>query len=67
MPYSISVLLPNYNGSHLLNEILPYLIESLGNITNEIIVIDDCSTDNSIDMLKHNFQDVKILASESNA
>jgi len=66
MSHSISVILPNYNGSHLLEENLPYLVESLGNITNEIIVVDDCSTDNSIDMLKQKYQDIKIIASESN-
>ena len=66
MSHSISVILPNYNGSHLLEENLPYLIESLGNIPNEIIVVDDCSTDNSIDMLKQKYPDIKIIASESN-
>ena len=66
MSHSISVILPNYNGSHLLEENLPYLIESLGNIPNEIIVVDDCSTDNSIDMLKYKYPDIKIIASESN-
>jgi GT2 family glycosyltransferase len=66
MSYSISVILPNYNGSHLLEENLPYLVESLGNITNEIIVVDDCSTDDSIDMLKQKYPDIKIITSESN-
>ena len=66
MSYSISVILPNYNGSHLLQENLPYLIESLGNIPNEIIVVDDCSTDDSIDMLKQKYPDIKTIASESN-
>ena len=66
MSYSISVILPNYNGSHLLEENLPYLIESLGNIPNEIIVVDDCSNDNSIDMLKQKYPDIKIIASKSN-
>ena len=66
MSHSISVILPNYNGSHLLKENLPYLVESLGSITNEIIVVDDCSTDNSVDMLKQKYPDIKIIASELN-
>jgi GT2 family glycosyltransferase len=66
MSHSISVILPNYNGSHLLEENLPYLVESLGNIPHEIIVVDDCSTDNSIDMLKQKYPDIKIIVSESN-
>lgn len=65
----ISVVIPNYNGLSLLPQVLPTVVAALHqiNIASEIIVVDDCSTDNSVEMLENNFPAVKILKNEINS
>jgi GT2 family glycosyltransferase len=65
---SISVILPNYNGKHLLEAYLPSLINALefSKIENEIIFIDDCSKDDSIEFIKNNYPTLKIIKNKVN-
>tara|TARA_B100001769_G_C22102734_1_gene595473 strand:+ start:1139 stop:1843 length:705 start_codon:yes stop_codon:yes gene_type:complete len=63
----LSIIIPLYNEQKTILELL-YKIESLKNINKEIIIIDDCSTDNSLDRLK-NYQkksNIKIIEHEKN-
>ncbi len=64
----ISVVLPNYNGRSLLELNLPSIYAALehANINYEIIVSDDCSTDDSIHFLKENYPNIKVLSTETN-
>jgi GT2 family glycosyltransferase len=64
----ISVIIPNYNGRLLLPEILPPLYEALENaqLPYEIIISDDCSTDETILFLQENFPDIIILQNQTN-
>lgn len=64
----ISVVIPNYNGSVLLPLILPSLFEALKNaqLSYEVIVSDDCSTDESISYLQKHFPEIILLQSKSN-
>ncbi len=66
MNRSISAILPNYNGRDLLQKNIPSLIEALNGIDNEIIVIDDCSSDDSVQFLKETYPDIKIIRNENN-
>jgi GT2 family glycosyltransferase len=66
MKDSISVVLPNYNGRNLLQKNLPSLIEALGDFDNEIIVVDDCSSDDSIKFLRETYPDIKAICNEIN-
>lgn len=68
MTYSISVVLPNYNGRNLLQSNLPSLIASLeaANCTYEIIVVDDCSSDDSVAILHEKFPYVQVIQNEIN-
>src|SRR5215469_16003568 len=51
-PRSASVVIPNWNGRDLLEKYLPSVIEALsGNPENEIIVVDNGSTDGSADFV----------------
>ena len=65
---SISVILPNYNGKALLLSNIPSIIVALEqtNCDFEIIVVDDCSTDDSVEMLSKQFPLVKIIVNEIN-
>src|SRR5215207_430546 len=65
---SVSVVIPNYNGIELFPHTLPTVFTALEKIQlpYEVIVVDDCSTDNSIGYLKTNFPLVQIIRSEKN-
>ena len=63
---SISVILPNFNGRGLLEKNIPSLFEALGDIDNEIIVIDDYSSDDSVQFLKETYPAIKVIRNEIN-
>ncbi len=65
---SISVIIPNYNGQHLLQQNLPSVYIALTNIAvdYEIILVDDCSKDNSISFIKANYPNIKLIISDTN-
>lgn len=65
----ISVVIPNYNGIVLLPQVLPTVYAALNTIRlpSEIIIVDDCSTDGTVAMLKEKFSGVKILQNEINS
>ncbi len=66
---SLSIVLPNYNGKSLLEENLPSLYKALNSqeFQFEIIVVDDCSSDNSILFLKEKYPDILILENAANS
>jgi GT2 family glycosyltransferase len=56
---SVAVVILNYNGRDFLQQFLPSVLGSSYS-NKEIIVVDNCSTDDSIEVLKQ-FSDIKIL------
>jgi GT2 family glycosyltransferase len=66
---SISVIIPNYNGRLLLEEILPPLYSALRNAATdyEVIVSDDASTDESVIFLKTYYPEIIITENETNS
>jgi len=65
----ISVVIPNYNGIVLLPQILSNVFAALKNVglPSEVIVVDDCSRDGTVKMLKEKFPSVKIIQNEINS
>jgi GT2 family glycosyltransferase/glycosyltransferase involved in cell wall biosynthesis len=62
-----SVVIPNWNGRDLLEKYLPPLVEAMmDNPRNEIIVVDNGSTDGSADFVRTRFPSVKLLALPTN-
>ncbi|MCW4033042.1 MAG: glycosyltransferase family 2 protein [Candidatus Bathyarchaeota archaeon] len=62
---SISIIIVNHNGRHLLEKCLSSLIESAyPNI--EIIMVDNASEDDSLDFVSQNFPSVNVLQSKMN-
>src|SRR5712691_6511984 len=62
-----TAVIPNWNGRDLLEKYLPTIVTALaGNSRNEIIVVDNGSSDGSADWMRQNFPDVKLLAFERN-
>ncbi len=63
----VSVIIPNWNGRKLLEKNLPHLLKALdfSSQDNEIIVVDDGSTDESVDFLRTNYPTIKLIASKN--
>lgn len=56
---SVSIVIPNWNGAKLLQKNLPFVVAA-GKNAEEIIVVDDGSTDNSVNILTQ-FPEIKII------
>src|ERR1035438_1282728 len=67
VPSAASVVIPNWNGKDLLEKYLPSVIEALaGNPDNEIVVVDNGSTDGSAEYLTAAFPWVKVVTLPGN-
>ncbi|MCH7400090.1 glycosyltransferase [Belliella sp. DSM 107340] len=68
MNHQLSVVIPNYNGKNLLERFLPFTIKALihSKQTYELIVVDDCSWDDSVPFLKNTYPDIKVFHNEKN-
>ncbi len=69
MEKSISVVIPNYNGRHLLEANLPSVYEALksSSISDyEVIVADDHSHDDSCDFIKSSYPEVLLIEGDRN-
>lgn len=65
----ISVVIPNYNGRSLLEKNLPGVLaacKSWSKIGWEIVVVDDASIDDSVDFLKKNYPQIKVVVHQKN-
>lgn len=61
---SVSVVIPNWNGAVKLKNNLPEVLK-LKNV-REVVVCDDASTDNSVEMLKRDFPEVSLVRRDKN-
>ena len=65
----VSIVIPNYNGKHLLEKNLPKIIDAKNNLKNkiiEIIIVDDASFDDSVKFLKKTFPEVRVIKHKKN-
>ncbi|TCJ13103.1 glycosyltransferase [Flaviaesturariibacter flavus] len=65
----ISVVIPNYNGVGLFPHTLPTVFEALAGLTLpwELIVVDDCSTDDSVTWLQAHYPQIILLRNAVNS
>jgi len=61
---SVSIIIPNYNGTELFKKYMPAVLKAAKG--SEIIVVDDCSPDDSVAFLKKNFPSVKVIVHKVN-
>jgi len=68
MQKSVSIIIPNYNGRHLLEKYLPSVFNAIENsgTVYEIIVVDDGSKDNSISFIQTSYPSIKLLINDKN-
>src|SRR6056297_1649321 len=62
----VAVAILNWNGEKMLKAYLPSVISHTDENLANIIVIDNGSNDNSIEMLKNKFPEVKIITLDKN-
>jgi len=69
MKRSISVIIPNYNGRNLLALYLPSVINALvlADIPYELIIVDDCSKDDSVAFIRAAYPEVILIANSKNS
>lgn len=61
----LAIVILNWNGQKFLEKFLPSLIKYNEDYA-EIIIADNASMDNSIDFLKENYPQIKLIQNESN-
>jgi GT2 family glycosyltransferase len=62
----IAIVILNWNGAKLMLQFLPSVIEFINNDLTDIIVADNGSTDDSLQILQNEFPEVKILDLKQN-
>jgi GT2 family glycosyltransferase len=65
---SVSVIIPNYNGKHLLQKYLPFTLAALdtAEILYEIIVVDDGSSDESVQFINAEYSQINLILNDEN-
>ena len=61
----VSVIIPVHNSEKTISYCLKKIISESNKLESEIIVVDDASTDNTLNILKE-FKDIKIISLEHN-
>jgi GT2 family glycosyltransferase len=64
----VSIIIPNYNGEQIIKRSLAHVVEAAGAYPGscEIIVVDDASQDNSLQMITVQFPKIKVIRHEVN-
>ena len=63
--YAVSIIIPSYNSEKTIKNCLDKIIIESKRLQSEIIVVDDCSTDKTKEIIK-TFQNVKLIQLENN-
>ena len=63
---SVSIIVPNYNGEKLILQTLPFIVGVSDTYAGEIIIVDDASTDNSVDIIQEKFPEVEVITHDWN-
>ncbi len=62
----LSVIIVNYNVRHFLEQCLMSVFKAIPNIAAEVFVVDNDSSDDSLEMVRMNFPEVKIIHNSKN-
>ena len=66
--HPFSIVIPNYNGHDLLAEYLPSVFDAARHYSDqyEVIIVDDGSKDQSVDLLRRKYPEAQVLVNERN-
>ncbi|MFN3427226.1 MAG: glycosyltransferase family 2 protein [Candidatus Thermochlorobacter sp.] len=62
----VSILIANWNGEHILPRCLGSIYQHTQQVSFEIVLCDDASTDASLELVRRNFPQVKVLSNACN-
>lgn len=62
----VSIIIVNWNTKNILSDCLRSVYEQAGDVDYEVIVVDNASTDGSLDMIKSDFERVVLLENAQN-
>lgn len=64
---NISIIIPNYNGSELLKKNIPAVLKAIHEYReSEILIIDDASTDDSLEILESFKNEIRVIQNKTN-
>lgn len=63
---NISIIIPSWNAKKYLQTCIESTIRETQNYKTEIIVVDNASTDGSVELVKEQFQHVKLICNDAN-
>ena len=63
--YTVSIIIPSYNSEKTIRNCLDKISEESKKLKSEIIVVDDCSTDKTVEVIK-TFEHIKLIKLENN-
>ena len=64
VPPRVAIVILNWNGIHYLKQFLPVVLEYSSG--HDIVVADNASTDASVDWLRENYKNVRVISLDSN-
>lgn len=64
--YDISIVIVNYNVKDFLFQCISSIVQASKNLNVQTIVIDNNSEDNSVELIKNSFPEVKVIALQEN-
>lgn len=62
----LSIIIVNWNTRIFLGQCLRSIMDTIGDISHEIIVVDNCSPDGSAEMVAQEFPQVRLIANDEN-
>jgi GT2 family glycosyltransferase len=66
-PLELSVVIVSYNTREMTLRCLRELTDGLGGVSAEVFLVDNASTDGSVEAIRRDFPDVRIIANAANA
>lgn len=65
---SVSIIIPNFNGRELLEQYLPFTLSAIieERVPFEVIVVDDASSDGSVEFLRQNYPEIVVVHNKLN-
>lgn len=65
MKSRVDVIIPSYNGKHLLSQNLPHIIKNTSNL-GKITIIDNGSTDDTVAWLSEKYPEIQVVINDTN-
>ncbi len=62
----LSVIIVNYNVEYFLEQCINSVLKALAKTSGEVIVVDNCSIDGSVEMVKNKFPQIQLVENKDN-